>query len=79
MQQYLVSAPLERIAVDIMGPLPESRSGNLYILVVDDYFSKWIDAWAMPDMETSTIADLLVSRIFCQWGFPLYIHSGGTV
>ena len=53
MQQYLVSAPLERITIDIMGPLPESRSGNRYILVVGDYFSKWIDAWAMPDMETS--------------------------
>ena len=75
MQQYLVSAPLERIAIDIMGPLPESRSGNRYILVVGDYFSKWIDAWAMLDMETSTIADLLVSRVFCQWGLPLHIHS----
>ena len=35
-----VSAPLELVAMDILGPLPESTSGNSYILVVGDYFTK---------------------------------------
>ena len=36
-----VGAPLERIAIDIFGPLPRSKRGNRYILVVMDYFTKW--------------------------------------
>ena len=34
MVKYLVGAPMERIGIDILGPLPESASGNCYILVV---------------------------------------------
>ena len=44
MQQYNVGAPLERVAVDILGPLPKTKKGNKYILVVGDYFSKWMQA-----------------------------------
>ncbi|CAB4041567.1 Hypothetical predicted protein, partial [Paramuricea clavata] len=31
--KYLVGTPMERIAVDVMGPLPLSEGGNRYILV----------------------------------------------
>lgn len=36
----VTSRPYERIAVDILGPLPETRRENKYIMVVGDYFSK---------------------------------------
>ena len=45
MAQYNVGAPMERIAVDVLGPLPESESGNKYLLIVADYFSKWTEAF----------------------------------
>lgn len=32
LQKYVVCAPLERVAIDIMGPLPKSNKGNFYIL-----------------------------------------------
>ena len=32
--------PLQVVAMDILGPLPESESGNSYILVVGDYFTR---------------------------------------
>lgn len=31
MAQYNVGAPLERIALDIMGPLPQTQKGHKYI------------------------------------------------
>ena len=43
-QQYNVGVPLERVAVDILGPLPKTKKGNKYMLVVGDYFSKWMQA-----------------------------------
>ena len=75
LQQYLVSAPVEHIALDILGLLPETYDGNHYTHVVGDYFSKWTDAWAMPDTETPTIVNILVCHVFCQWELPLHIHS----
>ena len=34
MSQYNVGAHVERVAMDILGPLPESESGNRYLLLV---------------------------------------------
>lgn len=38
MAQYNVGATLERIALDIMGPLPQTQKGHKYILAITDYF-----------------------------------------
>ena len=40
LKQYVVGAPMERIAIDILGPLPETPQINKFILVVSDYFTK---------------------------------------
>ena len=37
---YNVGAPMERIAADIMGPLPVTKQGNIYLLVAIDYLTK---------------------------------------
>ena len=49
MQKYLVGAPLERIAIDILGPLPRSKRGKVYILLVADYFTRWKEAYALSN------------------------------
>jgi len=48
------------MAVDIVGPLPESKKGNRYIMVVGDYFSCWMEAIPIPNPEASTVAEKLV-------------------
>ena len=39
-----VGSSLELVAVDILGPFPESNTSNRYILVVGNYFTKWMQA-----------------------------------
>ncbi|CAC5409373.1 Transposon Ty3-G Gag-Pol polyprotein,Transposon Ty3-I Gag-Pol polyprotein,Retrovirus-related Pol polyprotein from transposon 297 [Mytilus coruscus] len=45
LQQYNVGAPFERIGIDILGPLPKSTRGNKFLLVIGDYFTKWMEAF----------------------------------
>lgn len=40
MQQSNVGVQFERITIDVEGPFPEAKKGNMYILVAIDYFSK---------------------------------------
>ena len=66
---------MERIALDIMGPLPTSNSGNMYILVIGDYFSKFTEAYSLPDHTVQTVARVLVEQWVCRYGVPGVIHS----
>ena len=40
--RYHAGSPLERMHIDILGPLIETPRGNQYVLVVVDQFSKWL-------------------------------------
>jgi hypothetical protein len=75
MQLYLVGAPMERVGIDILGPLPLSDSGNRYLLVAMDYFTKWPEVVALPNQEAITVATALVNNFFCRFGAPLELHS----
>ena len=44
-----VGAPLDRIGTDLLGPLPLTPRGNKHILVIQDYFMKWVKIFAEPD------------------------------
>jgi hypothetical protein len=43
MHQY-VRAPLERMAIDVAEPFPQSAQENLYLLIPMDYFTKQPEA-----------------------------------
>ena len=40
LQTIKAGYPMQVVAVDIMGPLRESETGNKYVLVASDYFTK---------------------------------------
>ncbi|KRZ81936.1 Gypsy retrotransposon integrase-like protein 1 [Trichinella sp. T8] len=47
---------LQQGGVDIMGPLERTTSGNQYVLVLTDYFTKWRAAFPLTDMEAGIVA-----------------------
>ena len=75
LQPIHAGQPLEVVVMNLTGPFPESPSGNCYILVVGDYFTKWMEAYAVPDQEATTIAQNLVDEFFCSFFVPSRLHS----
>ena len=75
LQNMKTRYPLEIVAMDIVGPLPPSKSGNKYILVVSDYFTRWVEAFGIPKQEAVTVANCIVDSVFCRWGVPSQLHS----
>ena len=69
----VVGMPWERLGVDITGPHPKSKNGFTYILTITDYFTKWADAFPIRNQEASTVAKVLVDRVFSYMGMPLQI------
>ncbi|GFT68536.1 retrovirus-related Pol polyprotein from transposon 412 [Trichonephila clavipes] len=74
LQLYNVGAPFERITFDILGPLPRSSDGNNNILIVMD-FTKWPEAYPIPDQEATTVAEVLIQHWISRFGVPLQLHS----
>ena len=62
LNQYNVGVPMERLAIDVLGPLPQSDEGNRFILIAADHFSKWVEAYALPNQEATTVAEVLVKE-----------------
>lgn len=69
----LVGWPLDKIGIYIVGPCP--ITDNEYIIVLSDYFSKWVEAYAVPNHTTLTVADKIVTVFFCRFGTPKQIHT----
>lgn len=58
-----------------MGPLLQSSSGNRYIVVITDLFSKWVETFPIKSTDSETLAKLLVDEVICRYGVPSCLHS----
>ena len=54
--------------MDIVGPLPETKSGNLYILTIQDNSAKYSLEIPLPNHQARTIADAFVNKFICIFG-----------
>ncbi|KAJ8356847.1 hypothetical protein SKAU_G00196410 [Synaphobranchus kaupii] len=75
LQQYRVGAPVERVAIDVLGPFPRTPRGNRFVIVAMDYFSKWPEAYAVPDQEAAMVFEALIEGMFSRFGVPAELHS----
>ena len=69
------SHPFQKITWDIMGPLPVTRKGNKYILVVTDVFSKWVEAFPLQVTDGLTLTSILMDEVICRYDVPQQLHS----
>ena len=65
----IIGEPFERIAMDIVGPLPRTASGKRFILVISDYATRYPEAYAMGTVTAPAIAKKLID-FFSHYGVP---------
>ena len=65
----VMSEPFERIAMDVVGPLPRSRSGHRYVLVICDYGTRYPEAIPMKTVDAEAVAEELL-KLFSRVGIP---------
>ena len=57
----IMRQPFSLIAMDMVGPLPRSRSGNKYVLVLCDYATRYPEAIPIKNTDTETVAEELLA------------------
>ena len=62
--------PWQTLSLDFVGPLPRSKRGNTSILVVSDYFSKYVLLFALRAATARSLSKLLEEQIFLVYGVP---------
>ena len=77
-RSYHVGSPMERVHIDVLGPITETPRGNRFALVMVDQCTKWVECCAMPNQTAETVARCLVDNIVARLGCPLELHSDQT-
>lgn len=68
------SMPFEKIAADLT-ELPVTQKGNRYVLVVMDYFTKYLNLYAVADQHVPTIAKCLFEDYVGRHGVQQGLHT----
>ena len=66
---------MDRVMIDVLGPLSRTPRGNSIILMLIDQFTKWVECYPLPDQSAELIAKALVDEFFSRFGLPLEIHT----
>ena len=61
--------------MDFAGPLPKTTRGNKYIFALTGPFTKWPEAFAVPDQSAQTTAEVVYREIVCRYGVPDGLHA----
>ena len=77
MMNYHAGAPMERVHIDFIGPLPKTAQGNEHILMMVDQFTKWVECIPLPSQTAEVTAHAAVGGFFCRFGYPFQIFRPG--
>ena len=71
LQGILVVQLFDVWGIDFMGPFPSSF-GSLYILLVVDYVSKWVEVTACPRNDANTVVGFLQWNILSRFNWSTH-------
>ena len=75
MQFIIIENPFDKVGIDLLGPFPETKFGMKYIMVVVDYFTKWVETKALESAKALDVANAFVQTVILRHGAPESILS----
>ncbi|PKA65730.1 hypothetical protein AXF42_Ash013145 [Apostasia shenzhenica] len=72
------SWPFAIWGLDFLGPMPTAMRGYKWILVVVDYFTKWIEAKPLTQPTAQNVEKFLWANIVCRYGIPMVIITDNS-
>ena len=75
LSQELFGVRFARIAVDIISGFATTPRGNTCMMVVQDYYTKYVQVYPLPNHTAVTCAEALFENWILTWGGPLMLHS----
>lgn len=64
-----VDRPLELLGMDLVGKVTKTDKGNEYICVIVDYYTKWSEAYPIPNKSAAVVARCIIN-FFYRFGAP---------
>jgi transposase InsO family protein len=73
--------PFKGWGMDMINKInPSSSKGYLYILVIMDYFTKWVEAIPMKSVTSKDVINFIKEHVIHKFGIPQTITTdGGSV
>lgn len=65
-----INFPFQMISADLMSPYPGSKSGNQYLEVVVDWFTKYVVVHPMSRATAKNIVRYIENHVFLIYGVP---------
>ncbi|KAJ8527388.1 hypothetical protein ON010_g14873 [Phytophthora cinnamomi] len=63
-----LSGPFSLLVVDAIGPLVTAPRGNKYILVIADYFTRWVEAFPVEALDTISFVNVMIDEVLSRHG-----------
>lgn len=68
-----LTRPWEAISIDLIGPLPRSKSGFTYIIVIVDCFSKFVLCFPLRNSKAPAILKYVEEAVLLTFGAPTLV------
>ncbi|KAJ8971360.1 hypothetical protein NQ314_000741 [Rhamnusium bicolor] len=67
---HVPEQPWKTISLDVLGPYPETKEKNRFVMVATDLFTKWVEAKPTQKSTIRSMIQFLEEEVFHRWGFP---------
>lgn len=68
-----ITEPFQAMSLDFIGPLPRSKRGNSFALVISDYFSKYVLIYPCRAANAKALVKNVEEGVFLTYGAPQYL------
>jgi transposase InsO family protein len=74
-QRWVVPYPFHTVAVDLVGPLPETKNEHKYVITMMDLFTGWVEMMPLRDVTAESVAHAFYTAIVCRHSTPTRVLS----